>query len=142
MPSASRTIEISAPISDVFTFFTTPANDSRWRSGVKEMRSDGQPAVGTIVHQVIAGPGGRAINADIEITQYAEPTTYAFTTISGPVRPVGSYAFAPVGTGTTVTFTLDAKLSGIKKLFMSGPVQKSMDAEMSALDKAKALLEG
>jgi hypothetical protein len=40
-----------------------------------------------------------------------------------------------------VTFSLNADLTGIKKLFMSKPVQKSMDAEMAGLDKAKALLE-
>jgi hypothetical protein len=40
-----------------------------------------------------------------------------------------------------VTFTLDAELTGVKKLLMAKPVQKSMDAEMANLDKAKALLE-
>jgi len=37
---------------------------------------------------------------------------------------------------------LSAELGGLKKLFMSGPVQSSMDGEMRALDTAKALLEG
>ncbi|MGH3287210.1 MAG: DUF222 domain-containing protein, partial [Streptosporangiaceae bacterium] len=45
-----------------------------------------------------------------------------------------------VGTRTAVTFTLDAELTGVKKLLVK-PVQKSMDAEMANLDKAKALLE-
>lgn len=40
-----------------------------------------------------------------------------------------------------MTFTLDAELTGVKKLLMAKPVQKSMDAEMANLDKAKALLE-
>ena len=39
-----------------------------------------------------------------------------------------------------MTFSLNADLTGIRKL-MSKPVQKSMDAEMASLDKAKALLE-
>jgi hypothetical protein len=34
-----------------------------------------------------------------------------------------------------------ADLAGIKKLFMSGPVQKSMNGEMESLDRAKAILE-
>ena len=141
MPSAARTIEIAAPIDTVFTFFTDPSNDEQWRSGIKEMRANGQPGVGATVHQVIAGPGGRSIDADIQVTDYVVPTRYAFQTISGPVRPSGSYTFATTEGGTTVSFTLDAEIGGLKKLLMSGPVQKSMDAEMAALDKAKALLE-
>jgi hypothetical protein len=58
------------------------------------------------------------------------------------VRPTGEYRFAGQGNTTTVTFSLDAQLSGWKKLLMSRPVQKSMDGEMQALDRAKALLEG
>ena len=40
-----------------------------------------------------------------------------------------------------MTFSLRAELTGVKKLLMAGPVQKSMDAEMANLDKAKAILE-
>lgn len=141
MPSATRTIEIAAPIEDVFAFFADPTNDKKWRGAVKVMHAEGHPAVGATVHQVIAGPGGRSIKADLQITEYSVPTKYAFKTVSGPVRPVGSYTFTPTAGGTTVMFALDAEVSGLKKLFMSGPVQKSMDGEMAALDRAKAVLE-
>lgn len=141
MPSASRTIEIAAPIETVFAFFTNPSKDATWRGGVKEMSATGQPAVGRTVHQVIAGPGGRRINADIEITDYMVPTKYAFKTVSGPVRPIGSYTFTPAGDATRVTFTLSAQVTGFKKLFMGAAAQKSMNEETAALDKAKARLE-
>ena len=49
--------------------------------------------------------------------------------------------FAPAGEGTDVSFALSAELGGLKKLFMSRPVQSSMDGEMAALDTAKAKLE-
>ena len=119
MPSASRTIEIAARIEVVFAFFSDPANDMKWRGAVKEMQAQGQPGVGATVHQVIAGPGGRSINADLEITEYTVPTRYAFKTVSGPVRPVGSYTFTSTGATPTVTFALDAEITGLKKLFMS-----------------------
>jgi hypothetical protein len=57
------------------------------------------------------------------------------------VRPRGEFVFAGEGEGTSVTFSLSAELSGLKKLFMGGPVQKSMDAEAAAMDRAKAALE-
>jgi uncharacterized protein YndB with AHSA1/START domain len=141
MPSAERTIEIAAPIETVFAFFTDPGNDRRWRLGVKEMHADGRPGVGAVVHQVVAGPGGRSIVADIEIAEYVVPTAYGFRTISGPVRPVGGYAFSPTADGTSVTFRLTAEVGGLKALFMGAAVQKSMDAEMAGLDRAKGLLE-
>jgi uncharacterized protein YndB with AHSA1/START domain len=142
MPSAQRTVVIAAPIETVFAFFADPANDPRWRGGVKDMHAHDEPAVGAVIHQVIAGPMGRGINADIEITDYDVPTKYGFRAIGGPVRPVGSYVFASVDGGTQVTFSLEAEVTGLKKLMMGGPVQKSMDGEMAALDKAKALIEG
>ena len=40
-----------------------------------------------------------------------------------------------------MTFTQDAELTRVKKFLMAKPVQKSMDAEMANLDRAKVLLE-
>ena len=142
MPHAERTITINRPPDEVFRFFTTPTNDPTWRTGVKEMAADGPIAVGTTVHQVVSGPGGRAIAADIRITAFDPPRRYAFETIAGPARPTGEYVFTPSGSGTDARFSLSVELGGLKKLFMSKPVQSTMDAEMRALDTAKAKLEG
>jgi uncharacterized protein YndB with AHSA1/START domain len=141
MPSAQRSVVIDRPPGEVFDFFTNPANESRWRTHVKEVSASGPIGVGSRVHQVVSGPGGRGIPADIEVTAYQPPERYAFRVVAGPVRPTGEYRFAGQGNTTTVTFSLDAQLSGWKKLLMSRPVQKSMDGEMQALDRAKALLE-
>ena len=143
MPSATRTITIDRSPDEVFAFLADPTNDRSWRSGVKEMSAEGAPRVGRRIHQVVAGPGGRGIAADIEVTAYEPPTHYAFRTISGPVRPTGEFRLTPDGpTATRVDFTLDAEVGGWKKLVMGGAVQKSMDAEMAGLDRAKAVLEG
>lgn len=142
MPSAERTITINAPLDHVFAFFTTPANDPSWRGGIKHIHAHGEPAVGGVVHQTIAGPIGRGIGADIEITAYEPNSRYSFQVVAGPVRPVGSYDFVPTDTGTAVTFKLAAEVTGLKRALMSKPVQKNMDAEMAALDNAKRILEG
>jgi uncharacterized protein YndB with AHSA1/START domain len=125
MPSAQHTVVIGRPVTAVFAFFTEPANDPRWRARVKEIRADGPPAVGARIHQVVLGPAGRGIPADIEITGYEPDTRYAFTVVAGPVRPNGEYRFAPTPDGgTEVSFTLRAELTGVKRLLMSRPVQK------------------
>jgi uncharacterized protein YndB with AHSA1/START domain len=143
MPSATRTITIDRSPDDVFAFFSDPSNDPRWRPAVKEIRREGPAAVGTRIHQVVAGPGGRGVAADIEITAYDPPTRYGFQVVAGPVRPRGEFRFAPTagGSGTDVTFTLAADLTGWKRFVMVRPVQGSVDGEMQALDTAKAILE-
>jgi uncharacterized protein YndB with AHSA1/START domain len=141
MPHAERTITIARPQADVYAFFADAENDKRWRSGVAQIHREGPLAVGTRYTQRIAGPGGRQVPADIEITTLDPDTRVGFRGVAGPVRPTGGYSFAPAEGGTAVTFTLDAELSGIKKFVMAKQVQKSMDGEMANLDKAKALLE-
>jgi uncharacterized protein YndB with AHSA1/START domain len=141
MPHAQRTIVIARPPAEVYAFFADAENDKSWRPGVAVIRREGPLAVGTRYTQRIAGPGGRQVAADVEITELDPDTRVAFRGVAGPVRPEGDYSFAPAEGGTSVTFTLDAELTGVKKLLMAKPVQKSMDAEMANLDKAKALLE-
>ena len=142
MPRAQRTITVDRPADQVFAFFADPRNDVKWRPHVKEIAANGPPGIGSTIHQVVEGPGGRGIPADIEVVAYEPSTRYAFQVTAGPVRPAGEFLFAPSGTGTEVRFSLEAKLGGIKRLAMSKPVQRSMDGEMASLDQAKALLEG
>ena len=141
MPSAERTIEIDRPPDQVFAFFTDPANDRAWRPHVKEIAAQGPAGVGATIHQVVEGPGGRGIPADIEVTAHEPPTRYAFRVIAGPARPIGEFRFSPSGAGTLVAFSLRAEIGGLKGLLLGRPVQSSMNGEMAALDKAKALIE-
>jgi uncharacterized protein YndB with AHSA1/START domain len=141
VPSADRTIVINKPIADVFAFVADGEKAQQWRSGVLEISrksGDGQNAV---YRQVVKGPGGRKIDADYKITDYKPPTHLAFQAIAGPVRPVGSYDLTDVDGKTSLTFRLSAEIGGWKKLLMGSQVQKTMDAEMSALDKLKSVLE-
>jgi carbon monoxide dehydrogenase subunit G len=141
MPSASRTISIQTTPEKAFAFFADPANDMRWRPGVKEISAMGPAGVGGKVHQVVAGPGGRGIAADIEVTAYEPPTRYAFAVVAGPARPKGEFRISPTASGVDVAFSLSAELGGLKRFLLGGPVQSSMDGEMAALDTAKRLLE-
>lgn len=141
MPQAQRSVLIGRPVEDVFAFFTDPANDHRWRPQVIRTASEGPPVVGERIHLLVNGHGGRGVPADVEVTAYEPASRYAFRGTEGPVRPSGEFRFAPYGSGTEVTFILDSEVHGLRKLFMSARVQKSMDGEMKALDAAKRLLE-
>jgi uncharacterized membrane protein len=141
MPSATGTVVIDRPITQVFAFFADAENDPQWRSGVREIKREGELGVGARYHQRVNGPAGRAITADIEVTAYEPETHVAFQGTAGPVRPHGDYMFHDAGDSTEVTFTLDAALTGFKKFFMGNAVQKTMDDEVAALARAKVVLE-
>jgi uncharacterized protein YndB with AHSA1/START domain len=142
MPEAHRTIVIGRSPDAVFAFFTDPNNDPRWRPIVKKIAADGPVRVGSVVHQVVTGPGGRgSFPADYEVTAYEPPLRFAFRVIKGPVRPVGEFRFALAGRGTEVSFSITAELGLITKLFLGKQVQNAMDLDVAALDKAKELIE-
>jgi uncharacterized protein YndB with AHSA1/START domain len=141
MVQARRTILIERPPDQVFAFFTDPGNDRSWRRHVKEVAATGPLRPGSVVHQVVKGPAGRGIPADLEVTAYEPPSRYAFKVTAGPVRPVGEFLFRPVATGTEVTLSLRAELGGVKGLLMSRPVRSSMESEVASLDTAKSLIE-
>jgi uncharacterized membrane protein len=141
MPSAHRTIVIARPPDQVFAFFTDHARDLSWRPNVKEIDPVSGVPVGTRVHQVVKGPAGRGIGADIEVTANEPPSRYAFQVVAGPVRPHGEFRFIETPNGTEVHFSLAGELGGIKKLLMSRSVQASMDGEMAGLETAKRLIE-
>src|SRR5690348_15381231 len=84
MPNATRTITIGRPPDEVFGFFANHANDRIWRPAVAEIDPVDGGAVGTRIHQVVKGPGGRGIAADIEVTANERPSRYAFQVVAGP----------------------------------------------------------
>ena len=140
VPSATSEVLINRPPEVVFEYLADAENDAAWRPGVVEITRVCGQGVGTRYRQVVGGPGGRRVDADIEITAYEPPARLAFQTISGPVRPTGSYALASVEGATSVRLTLSAQLTGLKKA-MSPMVRKAMATEVGNLANLKRVLE-
>ena len=138
MPSASNSVTINRPIDEVFAFVADGLNGPKWRRGIVDIAHASGQGVGTTYRQGVKGPGGRRIAADYEITSYEPPRRLAFKAIAGPVRPTGEYRLAETDGATKITFSLDATLSGWKRLVMGGAVQQTMDAEVAGLDRLEA----
>lgn len=141
MPEARHELTIPRPAGQVFAFVADGLNGPKWRSGILDIAHVSGSGVGTSYKQGVKGPGGRRVDADYQITVYEPNTRLAFKTTAGPVRPTGEYRFEEVDGGTRLTFALQAELGGIKKLLMSGAVQKTMDAEVAATEQLKSVLE-
>jgi uncharacterized protein YndB with AHSA1/START domain len=137
------TITINRPIDEVFAFFADVSNDPRWRGhGVKEISLEGEMRQGAHVHQKLAaGPFGAVVRADMDVVVYQPTTALGFQVTSGPLRPRVDFTFAPSATGTTVSFSIAAPLTGVKKVVMGSTVQKNFAHEAAALTEAKRLLE-
>jgi uncharacterized protein YndB with AHSA1/START domain len=142
VPHASSTVVIDRPIAEVFAFLADAENDLRWRSGIREMsHAGGGPGVGTRYRQRVAGPAGRSIPADIEVTAFDPPTRLAFAGTAGPVRPVGEYRLTERDGGTEVVFTIAAELGALPRLLMGRRIQETMTSEVGALRTLKTVLE-
>lgn len=124
----------------MFAFVADHENDPKWRPGVADIKRASGEGQGAIYTQGVKGPMGRRIDADFEVTAYQPDTLLAFRTLAGPVRPEGSFRFEDADGGTRVTFSLNAHLTGGKKL-MAPMVGKSMRSEVAALDNLKRVLE-
>jgi uncharacterized protein YndB with AHSA1/START domain len=141
VPEATHETTIARPPETVFAFLADPENDRAWRPGVLEIEHVSGTGVGSRYRQVVGGPGGRRIDADIEITEHDPDRVLGFQTVAGPVRPSGRYELEPAdGGGTRVRFTLAARLGGLKKA-MSPMVKKTMESEVANLDRLKQVLE-
>jgi carbon monoxide dehydrogenase subunit G len=140
LPEAANNIIISRPVAEVFSFLANAENDKQWRPGVIEITKTSGQGVGTTYRQIVRGPGGRRIDADIEITEIVPDQRIAFKTTKGPVRPAGSYDLQASEGGTEVTFRLATNLGGLKKL-MAPMVARTMKSEVSQLAELKRILE-
>ena len=141
MPSARHSVIIRRPVADVFAFVADGENAPQWRPGVLDIQHVSGQGLGAMYRQGVKGPGGRRIAADYEVTAYEPDRRLAFKATAGPVRPTGEFGFEETADGTRLTFSLEAELSGLKKLFISRAVQSTNDAEMAATEKLKRILE-
>ena len=141
MAKASYSVTINRLIEDVFAFIADGERCPEWRPGVIDIKRISGEGVGTKYAQGVSGPMGRRIAADYEVTVFQPSSWLEFETTTGPARPHGRYDLAAVAGGTRLTFSLDAQLTGLRKLLMGSMVQKTMDSEVRNLDNAKRLLE-
>ena len=141
MPSARRQVTIERPVGDVFDFVADGLNAPTWRPGVLDISLASGTGVGAVYKQGVRGPGGRRIDADYRVTAYEPNRRLSFETIAGPVRPTGQFVFDDLDGATRLTFSLQAELAGLKKFLMGGAVQKTMDAEVRAIERLKEVLE-
>jgi uncharacterized membrane protein/osmotically-inducible protein OsmY len=156
-----KTINIDAPIEDVFRFWTAYENFPRFMSRVLEVRPGAREGES---HWTVAGPAGAPVRFDAEVTTFVPNRAFGWRTIEGsPVAHAGLVRFEPAGGGQTrvhmrmsynppggwlghgiaATFgvdpkhSLDADLARLKTLLETG--RPARDAAQPALQEAPRL---
>ena len=142
MAQASYSVTINRPIEAVFAYVADGEKCPEWRPGVVDIKHVSGDGVGSKYAQGVRGPMGRRVAADYEIVVFNPNTRLEFQTTTGPARPHGRYDLESIDGGTRLTFSLEAELTGLQRLFMNGAVQKTMDSEVRNLDNLKRVLEG
>jgi uncharacterized membrane protein len=97
-------VTIRRPLAEVFAYMSNAENDAEWRTNVKEIErvTEGSTSgVGTVYRQVIRGPLGRGLAADLRYTDYQPNRRLAFDTISGAIRPSAVIEFSPASDRAT-----------------------------------------
>lgn len=142
MPHAEHTITVHRPPDEVFDYLADGTHNREWRAGVLEIRrtsaADGQ---GATYRQILAGPGGRRIDGDYQVTAFHRPRRLEFQVIAGPARPAGVFELTEqADQSTRVRFALSLKPAGLMRL-MTPMIARQMQREVAQLDNLKAILE-
>ncbi|MGX5717310.1 SRPBCC family protein [Arthrobacter sp. MAHUQ-56] len=143
MAHAENTITINRPAREVYDFLADGLNNTAWRQGVQSISlKEGKPGErGAVYSQTLTGPRGRPLAGDYRITQAEPARLLAFEVIAGPARPTGTYTLADTGGGTSVNFSLDARLPVLMRV-LDSLVTRTMESEVAQLARLKQVLEG
>jgi len=142
MAHAENEVFIKRNARDVYEFLANGLNNPLWRTEVSQVRLASGPAgdVGAVYSQRMAGPGGRSIDGDYQISVAEPGVRLGFFVVAGPARPAGRFALTEHDAGTTVSFSLTLEPKGLMKL-MGPMITKTMQAEVAQLENLKRVLE-
>lgn len=135
---ARASVHIDCPVETAFAFIADTANDRAWRSHLDGSHGH-VTAVGDRVTQTYSYQGTNR-SVELEVSEYQPPERLGYT-MSEPARARMSFHCRPDGTGTRVSISISANLSGPAALF-EGRVQAEADKLLATdLDRLKRALE-
>lgn len=115
---------VDRPIDEVFGFIRDTGNDRLWRSHLLSSRGQVN-AVGDRIIQTYSAEG-KAKTVEISVAELSPPERLTLA-ITDPVNASLSFRCRLEGTGTRVSATLSATISG-PALLLAGRIQSEVDA--------------
>lgn len=143
--SAESSEVIHRSIEDVWAFVSDPRNEPRWHTDILQIKVPGSTEtptswrLGTTWIATVRIMGRR--DYEVEITGLDPHHRVEFTTRTGPMRPVVSYAFGVGQSGTIFTRRVEVPFEGPMR--MLAPLMRRQIAKRNArfVQNLKELLE-
>jgi carbon monoxide dehydrogenase subunit G len=111
-----RTVETTASPAAVFAYLSDFTTTTAWDPGtVETTRVTGDGGVGT-TYRNVSTFAGRQTELTYEVVTHQPDTQFALRGENKTVRAHDTMDIAPLGTGTTVTYTADFAFKGVAKL--------------------------
>jgi uncharacterized membrane protein len=136
-----KTINVNAPVEDVYAFFTEWERFPEWMTHVRSVRASGIPgAVGEKTHWEVDGPAGVPVSWDAETTEVVPRQRVSWRSVEGAaIRQSGTMRFEPNDDGSTrvniqMSYNPPAGMAGhaVAKILGRDP-KKQMDADLARL---------
>ncbi|MBI4429447.1 MAG: SRPBCC family protein [Ignavibacteriales bacterium] len=137
-------IEIGAPVSDVFTFISNVENIPKWQSDVvtSKVHTSGPMRVGTMFEEDVKILG-KQVQTVCEVVEYLPTKKFGFRSNSAtPLQYGGFFSLEPNGRGTRLTIDVEIWLRGFWKLVeplfgfeVRNGIQKELKTLKSILEK-------
>lgn len=109
MNETTKTIEIDAPVSDVYRLWAEFENFPRFMEHIQDVRKTGDRTS----HWVMSGPAGRELEWDAETVEMVPNQRISWASISGDVVTRGSAVFESLDASRTrVSVTMEYSSSG------------------------------
>ena len=109
------TTDIDRPVGDVFAYVTDPGKLATWQTNTVSVtqEGDGPVQVGTRLHEVHRGPGGKELRSLVEVAELEPDRTFALRMLDGPLPIHGRIELTPSGSGTQMRFTAHGEPTGL-----------------------------
>jgi carbon monoxide dehydrogenase subunit G len=135
-------VTVNRPVQEVWDFISNFENTTRWSRGVLEARhtSNGPLGVGSTLQTVVKAFGRRR-SADYLVTEYEPNRAFAFAVSSGPMTSRARFSVEPVGAGTRLTASGEAKVTGLSKLLAPLLIRTLKRHSQDDLANVKHILE-
>ncbi len=138
-----RTVETAASPAAVFAYLSDFTNTNEWDPGtVRTERVSGDGGVGTKYHNVSKFMG-KETEVSYEVVEHRPDAAFALRGENSSVVAHDSMEIAPLGEGSTVTYTADFEFKGVGKLvapLLAPALKKLGDEAETGLREALAKL--
>lgn len=143
-----KSIEVAAPVAAAFAYVADFGNAAQWDAGLKESRrlDEGPLQVGSSFH-IVAVTRGKEQAFRYVITELDPPRRVVIEGVGAKATSRDVITFEPVagatgaGGGTRITYDLDLRLKGARRLaepFLGGFVRDLGDTALAGLLRALA----